>query len=196
MVDVLIVHAALPEDDRAAGAAALLTRLPYARRLELEGRTPAGRLAGLAGSALALAGAGRLRGHAVGVADLRFPAGGKPSLAGGPWFSVSHSARRVAVALSDRCELGLDLEDAAARVAPVDARGLGRWTATEAALKAVGAGLRAAGRVRLARDLGTAVVGGIEVHLRSLALAADCVACLGTRARVESLAVEQVEIEW
>ena len=193
MVDVLIVHAALPEDDRVAGAAALLARLPYARRLELEGRDAAGRLAGLAGSALALAGASRLRGHAVGVADLRFPAGGKPSLAGGPWFSVSHSVHRVAVALSDRCELGLDLEDVVARV---DAVGLERWTATEAALKAVGAGLRSAGRVRLARDLGTAVVGGTEVHLQSLALGADCVACLGTRARVVSLAVEQVAIEW
>ena len=196
MADVLILHAMLPDDDGAAGAAALLARLPYARRLELEGRDAAGRLAGLAGSALALAGARRLRGRPVAVADLRFAAGGKPGLDGGPWFSVSHSARRVAVALSDRCELGLDLEDAGAQAVRINAARLERWTATEAALKAVGAGLRAAGRVRLAVDLATAEVDGVGVHLRPLALGDGCVACLATLAEVASLEVERAEFEW
>ena len=65
---------------------------------------------------------------------------------GGPWFSVSHCASRVAVALSDACEVGLDLEDAAAPPGGAARARCERWTATEAALKAVGAGMRSRAR--------------------------------------------------
>jgi 4'-phosphopantetheinyl transferase len=90
---------------------------------------------------------------------------GKPSLTGGPEFSVSHSADRFLVAVSEHGELGVDVElpatprnlDAAARwaftsdeVAALDRLDeiirkrafLRVWTAKEAALKALGVGLQ------------------------------------------------------
>lgn len=199
MADVLVLHATLPRDGDAGPAASLLARMPYGRRLELERRDASARLASLAGTALVLAGASRLRGRHVELAKLRFPLGGKPTLTGGPWFSVSHCAGRVAVALSDCSEVGLDLEDAPAgtgAVGPEATATLGRWTATEAALKAVGAGIRSAGEVRLAADCSVARLGGEVLYLRPLALAEDCVACLAARAAVSSLSVEQVGVPW
>ena len=100
-------------------------------------------------------------------AQLRFPLGGKPMLTGGPWFSVSHSGNRVAAALSDRGDVGLDLEDAPvgdAAADPETTASLGRWTATEAVLKAVGAGIRSAGDVRLSADRSVAQLDG-EVNV-------------------------------
>ncbi len=199
MADVLVLHATLPRDDDAGLAASLLTRMPYGRRLELERRDASARLASLAGTALVLAGAGRLRGRHVELAKLRFPLGGKPTFAGGPWFSVSHSAARLAVALSDCSEVGLDLEDApggTGAVGPAATGTLGRWTATEAVLKVVGAGIRSAGDVRLSADRSVAQLGGEVVYLRPLALAEDCVACLATRAAVSKLSVEEVDVPW
>lgn len=198
MTDVLILHAMLTGTSPADHAAALLARLPYARRLELERRDDAARVASLAGVVLALAGAARLRGHPMDVAQLRFADGGKPAITGGPWFSISHSASRVAVALSERSEVGLDLEEAAAGE-PRDATGvarLARWTATEAALKAVGAGLRAAGDLRLSDDLSMARIAGAVITLRPVALGEGCVACLATREKVDGVTIEQVRVPW
>lgn len=199
MTDVLVLHAVLPREDDAGLAATLLAQLPYGRRLELERRDAAARLASLAGIALVLAGAGRLRGRRVEPAQLRFPLGGKPMLTGGPWFSVSHSGNRVAAALSDRGDVGLDLEDAPvgnAAADPETTASLGRWTATEAVLKAVGAGIRSAGDVRLSADRSVAQLDGEVLYLRPLALAEDCVACLATRVAVSGVSIEQVGVPW
>jgi 4'-phosphopantetheinyl transferase len=98
---------------------------------------------------------------------LRFEIGahGKPSLPGGPEFSVSHSTDRFVVAISEHGEIGVDVElpatprnlDAAARYSfttdeaavistlaeTVRGRAILRiWTAKEAALKALGVGLQ------------------------------------------------------
>ena len=112
------------------------------------GASPARRSASLAGLWLALEGAARLRGRAADVASLRFPAGGRPQLAGGPFFSVSHGLTHVAAAVCESLEIGFDLEEADA--GPGSSHGvrekLQRWTATEAALKAAGRGLREARR--------------------------------------------------
>src|SRR5512137_2583585 len=108
MPDVTILHAPLPFDLPATRAAWLLARLPYARRLELESRDPAARSASLLGLELLLEGVQRLRGRVPELARLSFPQGGKPRLDGGPWFSTSHTASRVAVALSEGCDLGID----------------------------------------------------------------------------------------
>jgi hypothetical protein len=198
MNGVLILHSSLDGDGGDARADALLMRLQYARRLELARRDPDARLASLAGLALALAGAARLRGRRVEPGELRFPSNGKPGLAGGPSFSVAHSATRVAVAISDDSEVGLDLEDSTA-AAPDDVRAtlrLQRWTAIEAALKAVGAGLRSAAELRMSGDLATASFTGIGINLQRVAIAADCVACLATLARIADVRVERIPVPW
>jgi hypothetical protein len=195
---VLILHAPLTAAGDEVLADALLMRLPYARRLELARRDPDARLASLAGVALALAGAARLRGRSVEPGQLQFPANGKPGLAGGPSFSVAHSATRVAVAISDDCAVGLDLEDSTA-AAPGDDRAtrrLQRWTAIEAALKAVGAGLRSAGQLRMAEDLATASFAGIEINLQRVDIAADCVARLAMLGPIAGVTVEQIPVPW
>lgn len=195
---VLILHASLAAAGDEVRADALLMRLPYARQLELARRDPDARLASLAGLALALEGAARLRGRPVEPAQLQFPANGKPGFAGGPSFSVAHSATRVAVAISDDCEVGLDLEDSTAP-APEDARAtlrLQRWTATEAALKAVGVGLQSVARLRMADNLATATFAGVEINLHSVEIDADCVARLATQARHVEVSVERIAVPW
>ena len=182
MSDVIVLHAARAGQGAPGLEQAVLERLPYAYRLELERRDEASRSASLQGLYLLAEGVLRTRGAAFDPSRLRFPQGGKPSLEGGPHFSISHSARRVAVALSDRHELGLDTED-------VGTHGrsraeLERWTAVEAALKALSAGLRRSAEVCLSPDLATAEFAGAIVHLRPVALAPDCVATLATREAV------------
>lgn len=198
MTHVLLLHAALTEDDVAAAATAPLARLPYGRRLDLERSDAGGRLETLAGIALVLEGARRLRGRPVSLTELRFPQGGKPSLEHGPHFSVSHSGRRVGVALCETCEVGLDLEHSfggGEKRRPV-AGEIERWTAVEAALKAVGAGLREAGEVQLSEDLSAARLAGTVIHLRPLVLGAGCVASLATLSPAPRLIVEEIPVPW
>jgi hypothetical protein len=189
MSDVIVLHAALAGQGAPGFEQALLERLPYAYRLGLERRDAAARSASLQGLRLLAEGILSTRGAAFDPSRLRFPQGGKPFLEGGPQFSISHSACRVAVALSERCEVGLDIED-------VGTRGrsraeLERWTAVEAVLKAVGSGLRQSAEVCLSPDLATAEFAGAIVHLRPLALAPDCVATLATRERVGQVEAEE-----
>jgi len=193
MSDVIVLHAALAGHSGAALEAGLMPRLPYARRLQLERCDAGTRRASLAAIDLLLQGALRLGAGSLDPAQICFPAGGKPFVEGGPRFSLSHSETRVAVALSSSCELGLDVEDVDRRegaAAAPDA--LERWTATEAALKAVGEGLRSVGRVVLAPDLATARVGAVTVQLRPLSLAAGVVARLATVGPVGTVSVEEL----
>ena len=184
MIEVTVLHAPLDGPLEAGREAWLLERLPYARRMELETREAAARVASLRALELLRRGVERLRGAALEMSALRYPAGGKPSLAGGPYFSVSHSGTRVAVALSEQCEVGIDIEDL---VAAADADRLGQWTAVEATLKAAGSGLRRAHDVRLAPDLANARIGSAAYRLQRLQLAPGCVAHLATvgEARVQ-----------
>lgn len=158
-----------------AWAGPLLAALPYAWRLEFERRAPEPRLASLAGLALALCGATRLQRTPPAVRDLSRDAEGKPRLAAGPYFSVSHGATRVAAIVTRGCEVGLDVESVAQGA---DLRELRRWTATEAALKAAGLGLRAVGDVEVAATGEKAVVRGRRYGLMPVQLAADVVACV------------------
>jgi phosphopantetheinyl transferase len=191
MCDVMVLHAALTGRLEAVRDAALLDRLPYAYRLGLEQRDARARSASLLALRLLAEGVLRQRGSALDVAQLRFPAGGKPSLDGGPWFSISHSATRVAVAVSGHCDLGIDLEDLGAPGR--DQVALARWTAIEATLKAVGAGLRQSGEVSLSPDQATAQLAGAQVCTRPLLLAPGCVATLATREPVRRVVVEERE---
>lgn len=190
MSDVIVLHAALAGQGAPGLDQALLERLPYAYRLELERRDPAGRSASLRGLGLLAEGILHTRGAAFDPSRLRVPEGGKPSLESGPHFSISHSSSRVAVALSERHALGLDIEDAGTRGR--SRAELEQWTAVEATLKALGAGLRRSAEVRVSPDLSTAEMAGALVHLRSVTLAADCIATCATREPVLRVGV----MEW
>jgi phosphopantetheinyl transferase len=179
MSDVIVLHAALAGQDAPGLEQALFERLPYAYRLELERRDAPARFASLRGLSLLAEGVLRTRGAAFDPSRLRFPEGAKPTLEGGPHFSISHSSCRVAVALSERYDLGFDIEDAGTHGR--SHADLERWAAVEASLKALGAGLRRSAEVRLSPDLATAEMAGALVHLRPVALAADCIAMLATR---------------
>ena len=192
MAKVLLLHAAPSGRRGSTLERGLLPRLPYARRLELESADPAARQASLLGIDLLLDGIERLGLAPLDPLRIVFPTGGKPFVAGGPWFSISHCPIRVAVAISGDVEIGLDLEAVqrpAAQLA-ADRYGLDRWTATEAVLKALGEDLRSLGGVDLAADLGSAHFGGETLQLQMLDLGAGLVACLASRSAV---AVEIVE---
>lgn len=203
MNEVLVLHCALPAPVDAPSARALATRLPYAYRLELERRDAPARSASLTGLALVLRGATRLRNQAVESSRFGFPGGGKPYLDGGPSFSIAHCGSRVVVALSDACEVGVDVEEPGVDegVEPVGPGIVGhskveRWTATEAVLKAVGAGLRSFAQVELAPGLGTAQFGAVTIHLHPLSLAPGCVAHLATLADAVTVTVEEAAKPW
>jgi hypothetical protein len=188
MSEVMVLHAARLTAVDAARAQWLLDRLPYARRLELARRDAAARAASLLALELVLEAVTRLRGACPDMSRLSFPAGHKPSFSDGPWFSVSHSRTRVAVAASDRCDVGIDVED---RNGLADPAALDRWTAIEATLKAAGCGLRYLREVRLAADLSTGEVSGQLVHLRGIAIAPDSVAHLATLQPVAAVRVAE-----
>lgn len=196
MSPVIVLHARLPGHFDRQRADALLLRLPYARRLELERREAGARVASLAGLELVLAGTRRLPAGPVPPSRWRFPMGAKPYFDGGPFFSVSHTSTRVAVALSADGEVGIDLEDLCPDEAERDVRHreLRRWTATEATLKALGADLRAVAGVRLAPDLETAELAGRRVHLSALDLGADAVAQLATAEPVTAVTIEETAL--
>jgi phosphopantetheinyl transferase len=194
MSAVIVLHAALPGHFGSTLDTVLLPQLAYARRLHLERCDAVARRASLAAIDLLMQGAVRLGAGPLDPGRIVFPPEGKPYVEGGPRFSVSHCATRVAVALSSCCELGLDVEDGVgppeSREAPLGR--LERWTATEAALKAAGLGLRSAGLVLLAPDLATAQVGEVAVHLRSLSLREGVVARLATVGPVTQVSIEEV----
>jgi phosphopantetheinyl transferase len=195
MNQVLVLHASLPAGPCPAGLLELLKRLPYAKRLEIEGRDPRAQCASLAGIAMALRGAAGMRPDAVEAGQLRFTDGGKPRLVGGPSFSVSHGGLHVGVALCSEGEVGFDLELIDPRAAePAGGRSrLLRWTATEAVLKADGRGLREARDVDLAESLRTGSVGGRSFHLSPVTISNDIVACLATGKPADMVRVEKVE---
>jgi hypothetical protein len=203
MNEVLVLHCARQPWTDVPSARALASVLPYAHRLELERRDADERDASLAGLALVLRAAARLRGQAVDPSRFRFLSGSKPYLDGGPWFSVSHCRSRVVVAVSDACEVGVDVEDSIAAAGGnsagsgvVSESKLERWTATEAALKTVGAGLRSLRQVELEAGLGAARIVGVAICLQPLALAQGCVAHLATLSDAVTVTVEAIATPW
>jgi phosphopantetheinyl transferase len=194
MQKVIVIHAPLRPGATAPWYDMLQSVLPYAKRLELDRLPPPVRGASLAGLGLALAAAFRATGAALSPGELAFPAGGKPYFRSGPWFSVSHSAARVACAASVVVEVGLDCEEIPAGCGPAAAEKLARWTATEAALKAAGLGLRQVHHVLLDSDLQSAEVTESRYVLRLLPLAPTAVCHLATRVPVD-VSIEQVVLD-
>ncbi len=191
MTLVLVMHARLQGSPLPDALAPRLQRLPYAKRLEIESRESGARTASLAGLWLALEGAARLRGRAVDVASLRFPADAKPYLEGGPHFSISHGLQHVAAAVCESVEIGFDLEEV--EVGPGDSskarQKLRRWPATEAVLKAAGRGLREARSVDLDNLLATGTLAGVRYRLTPVEMSTHVVAHLATPAAIESVEV-------
>jgi phosphopantetheinyl transferase len=196
MVRVLVLHARLDHRARPDALDVLLRALPYARRLELEQRSDTDRHASLAGLWLVLQGAMQLRGRSVGPADLLFPMGGKPMLAEGPCFSVSHGPDHVAAAVSDDVDIGFDHEQTGSGQggSPEGAATLERWTATEAVLKAAGQGLRDAKTVELDASLANGTLNGRAYALTRVILPGPLVAHLAAPVPVDQVEVVPVEL--
>lgn len=170
-----------------------LPRLPVVKRARVERlREPADRAATLLGMRLLDEGL-RARGMSGAVGRLLFPARGRPTLPGGPEFSISHAHGLVACAVADE-PVGLDLERrdavrpmqlrlvldpaesaaiAGGRLDPTDA-----WVMKEAVLKAAGRGADAARSVLL-RGV-SAVLEGRTWHLQRVDLAGVHVAWLAS----------------
>lgn len=195
MSAAIVLHASLPAvPRRLPWAEPLLQALPYARRLQLEGRSGPQRDASLAGIALTLWGAERTTGRCFAPRDFSFPPDQKPVLRAGPEFSVSHSARSVACCVIGGVACGIDIEDLPQELDVTGAEKLRRWTATEAVLKAAGRGIRAVSQVTVdaAGDFG--VVDGNRYELESLTITPAAVGHVATRGRV-SLVLLAVELD-
>ncbi len=194
MSRVIVLHAPPPGHAAPERERRLLHRLPYARRLELESRDPEARRASLGGTALLLEAAGRLGYGDVEPSAVRFPQDAKPTMTGGPYFSISHTAQRVACAASRDCDIGLDHEDYTGAGPPARLR---HWTAVEATLKAAGAGLRRAGAVAVDPEFRFARLDETEYHLVSIDFGPGLVACLAVSGRPVDVEVQPLEgIDW
>jgi phosphopantetheinyl transferase len=169
MTDAIILHANLRLPlSCPSWQDPLLQALPYAHRLELERREPEARRASLAGLGLVLVAAARLTRQEFPPRAFTFPPAGKPRLADGPFFSVSHSFSRVACVVCADTDCGIDIEDWQESAEAATVTKLQRWTAIEAALKAAGLGLRAASEVALADSLGQALIRSERYELQAL----------------------------
>ncbi len=146
-----------------------------------------------AGRRLAAAALGELLGREVAPAELRAHPGGKPQLAAGPDFSISHAGSWVAAVATTEGQIGLDIEtgDAdrwslrgvcdAVELAVLAVQGAAAmWVAKEAALKAWGLSVREAPRVRVRGAM--AHLDGATLHLQPLAQFAGARACVATSA--------------
>jgi 4'-phosphopantetheinyl transferase len=159
----------------------------------LPGEAHADGRASRAGRDLARRALGELLGREVAAAELRAVPAGKPQLAGGPDFSISHAGPWVAAVATTEGRIGLDIEteDAdrlslrrvcdACELEVIAIQGAAAmWVAKEAALKAWGLTLREAPRVRVRGA--TACLDGATLHLQPLARFAGARACVATTA--------------
>lgn len=193
MTDAIILHASLQLPSSPHWDDALLQALPYAQRLELRRRGTEARRASLSALGLTLMAAERIGRSSYSPSAFTFPADGKPVLRGGPRFSASHTASHVACIVSPVCECGLDIEEAGAHADPDKVLKLERWTATEAALKAAGQGLRAAHEVVLGDALDVALVRNERFVLQALDAVPDCIGHVASPAGL-TFVVEAVDL--
>jgi hypothetical protein len=102
----------------------------------------------------------------------------------------------VAAAVCESLEIGFDLEEADAGTGRSHGvrQKLQRWTATEAALKAAGRGLREAGAVELDASLATATLAGARYWLSPVTIATGVVAHLAAPVAVESVEVVELDL--
>lgn len=110
---------------------------------------------------------------------------GRPEIAGGPYFSISHSGDLVACALDEHEPVGLDVERRRSGISPRLERTIAggdedffnAWCAREATVKLTGrVGLARIREIRL--DRGRAWLDGRAWRLRHLCLVPGYAACL------------------
>ena len=195
MQTVTLLHAPLSADDAWHWQEALLHALPYAKRLEFERREPAELRAALAGLALLVLGASRIRASGLALRQLVFAPGAKPRSDGGPHFSISHTRGRVVCAISETVDPGVDVESVAAAGSAAKVDTIRQWTATEAALKAAGLGLRATTQVRLDVARGYAEIGATRYFVREAQLDAACICHVATAEVPLQLEISAVELD-
>jgi phosphopantetheinyl transferase len=190
MSRVILYHATLPDRLETADTRALRERIAYARRVTLADRRGDRELT-LAGIALALAAARALGGAAPSPESLRFPAGGKPVFAeaGAPVFSIAHSGRTVIAGARAAGAIGVDVEHPAeSGLAPESRR---RWSAREAAVKALGLGLWAATEVEIGD--GTAQLRGTLLRLQMCLLPCGAEVWVATDTDVHAIELVAVD---
>jgi hypothetical protein len=193
MTEAIVLHAALDLPLSLPWEESLLQALPYARRLELARRHSEVRRASIVALGLVLMAAERISGRCYPPSALRFPTDGKPALRGGPCFSVSHTATRVACIASPVSACGLDIEEVVAQADSATLLKLERWTATEAALKAAGQGLRAAHNVVLGDALDVAFLRNDRFVLQALEAVPGCIGRVASPAGL-TFVVEAVDL--
>lgn len=198
---MLLVYCCLNNAAEAAMATCPPASAPPAYRARLEGmRNSEARARTRAGLALLARALELGGGSAACLDDIGFAAGGRPMLADGPSFSISHSRRLVACALAEDGEtVGLDVEfvrdDLSPRLRTRLAPGgdfFSAWCAREATVKASGrAGLA---RIRaVALDGDRASLDGRVWHLSRPRLAPGYAACLASDRPLAAGAVRCVE---
>lgn len=185
---VSLHYAAVPAQPWPALWDAWQARLPAEKRAAIARlRAPADRSASLLGLALL---ASALDDAARRSWPPRFDARAKPTLAGGPDFSIAHAAGIVGCAVAGTGQVGFDVErDGAATaqhlrlaLAPATRERLASgalsptqaWVMTEAVLKAAGQGVDRSAAVELGD--GTARLAGARFRLVEVELAAGFVA--------------------
>ena len=91
-------------------------------------------------------------------------------------------------------DCGIDIEDLQESAEVATVTKLQRWTATEAALKSAGLGLRATGQVELGASLGVAIVGNERFELQRLPAMPGIIGHFAARQALAP-AVECVELD-
>lgn len=190
---VSLHHVAVPAQPWTSLETALLPRLPRQKRESIERlRMAADRNASLLALLLLEAGC-RALGRDNALERLEYPPKGKPTLVGGPFFSISHTRGRAAVAICRERDVGLDLERAHAASSAALRLTLGSparewlvdgvveptrlWVWTEAVLKGAGLGISSAAQIRF-RSPHEAAVAERRWHLTNVDLGAAYVAAL------------------
>ena len=193
MTEAIVLHAALRPPLSLPWEEALLQALPYARRLELARRHSEARRASIVALGLVLMATERISGRCYPPSALLFPTGGKPALRGGPCFSLSHTDSSVACIISLASACGLDIEEVDVQADSATRLKLERWTATEAALKAAGQGLRAAHDVVLGDALDVAFLRNDRYMLQALEAVPGCLGHVASPAAL-TLVIEAVDL--
>lgn len=179
---------------------------PYRDRVDAM-KNPAARARTCAGLALLAQGLEHIGQDASCLNRIGFDIGGRPTLAGGPSFSISHSEQLVACAIANDQVVGLDIEQRRDNISPRLMRRMSvdqethdaadffdAWCAREATVKATGrVGLARIRAVVLTGD--QAVLDGWHWALWRPALAPGFASCVASDQPIHSADTQAVKLD-